>query len=162
MTTRYLTSIVLVCILAVGASGQSKPFIKGELGTKIDELLSRYEMYGLSGTVLVLKNDQVVIHKPYGLADIKSGRRNTLDSLYDVGSIAKTFTAAAILQLEMGGKLTTADPISKHLGEFPADKSGVTIHHLLTHTAGFKLDAGDAGITPADSPADFLRKAKAA
>ena len=134
--------------------------VKGETGAKVDELLTRYAMYGFSGTVLIVKNDQIVINKAYGLADIEGGKPNTVDTLYDVGSIAKTFTASAILQLETQGKLKTSDVISKYLGEFPADKAGITIHHLLTHTAGLKLDAGDAGINPTTAPDEFLRKAK--
>jgi CubicO group peptidase (beta-lactamase class C family) len=60
----------------------------------------------------------------------------------------------------MQGKLKTSDVIGKYLGEFPADKAGITIHHLLTHTAGLKLDAGDVGINPTTAPDEFLRKAK--
>ena len=62
----------------------------------------------------------------------------------------------------MQGKLKTNDLIGKYLGDFPADKTGITIHHLLTHTAGLKLDAGDVGINPAIAPDEFLRKAKEA
>jgi CubicO group peptidase (beta-lactamase class C family) len=96
------------------------------------------------------------------LADIQGGKPNTVNTLYDVGSIAKTFTAAAILQLEMQSKLKTSDVIGKYLGEFPADKAGITIHQLLTHTAGLKLDAGDVGINPTTAPDEFLRKVKGA
>lgn len=137
-----------------------KGLVKGETGAKLDELLTRYAMYGFSGTVLIVKNNQVVISKGYGLADVERGKVNTVNTLFDVGSIAKTFTAAAILQLEMQGKLKTDDSISKYLGDFPKDKAGITIHHLLTHTAGLKLDAGDAGINPSDDREGFLRKAK--
>jgi hypothetical protein len=139
----------------------SQGVVKGEVGAKADELLARYSMYGFSGTVLIVKNNRIVFHKAYGLADIEAAKPNTLDTLYDVGSIAKTFTAAAILQLEMRGKLKTSDAISQYLGEFPADKAGITIHHLLSHTAGLKLYAGDVGINPITPPDEFLRKVKA-
>jgi CubicO group peptidase (beta-lactamase class C family) len=137
-----------------------KEVISGEYGAKFDELLSRYEMYGFSGTVLVVKNNQIVINKGYGLADLQNKKSNTVETLFDVGSIAKTFTAAAILQLEMRGKLKTDDLISKYLNESPPDKSSITIHQLLTHTAGFKLDAADVGSTPTDNRAEFLEKVK--
>jgi len=120
----------------VKVSTSQKSIVKGEAGAKMDELLTRYEMYGFSGTVLIIKDNQIVINKAFGLADRESGIPNTVDTLYDVGSIAKTFTAAAILQLEMQGKLKTGDVIGKYLGEFPADKAGITIHQLLTHTSG--------------------------
>jgi CubicO group peptidase (beta-lactamase class C family) len=141
-------------------SSSQKDSVISETGAKTDELLTRYAMYGFSGTVLVVKDNQIVMHKAYGLADIQGGKHNTINTLYDVGSIAKTFTATAILQLEMQGKLKTSDVIGKYLGEFPNDKSGITIHHLLTHTAGLKLDAGDVGVNPTTAPDEFLRKAK--
>jgi CubicO group peptidase (beta-lactamase class C family) len=140
----------------------SQGVVKGEVGAKADELLARYSMYGFSGTVLIVKNNRIVFHIAYGLADIEAAKPNTLDTLYDVGSIAKTFTASAILQLEMHGKLKTSDAISQYLGEFPADKAGITIHHLLSHTAGLKLYAGDVGINPITPPDEFLRKVKEA
>jgi CubicO group peptidase (beta-lactamase class C family) len=61
-------------------------------------------------------------------------------TLFNVASVGKIFTAAAVLKLEMKGKLKTSDLISKYLGEFPGEKSGATIHHLLTHTAGLIVD----------------------
>jgi CubicO group peptidase (beta-lactamase class C family) len=51
-------------------SASQKSIVKGETGAKMDELLTRYAMYGFSGTVLIIKNNQIVINKAYGLADI--------------------------------------------------------------------------------------------
>jgi len=153
--------VLSVCHLSGQKSNSfEKETVSGEHGAKFDELLSRYETYGFSGTVLVVKNDKIVINKGYGLADLQNKKSNTVNTLFEVGSIAKTFTAAAILQLEMRGKLKTDDLISKYLGEFPPDKSSITIHQLLTHTAGLKLDAADVGSTPNDSRAEFLEKVK--
>ncbi|HEV2884377.1 MAG TPA: serine hydrolase domain-containing protein, partial [Pyrinomonadaceae bacterium] len=135
---------------------------KGAVGNKANELLTRYAMYGLSGTVLIVQNDQIVFQRAFGLADIERKRPNTLNTVYDAGSIAKTFTATAILQLESAGKLKTGDAISKYLGEFPSDKATITIHHLLSHTAGLKLDPQDVGINPITAPDDFLKKVKEA
>lgn len=153
--------LATICVAQIAPSGQEvKGSIKGGIGAKLDELLTRYAMYGFSGTVLIVKNNQVLISKGYGLADVERGKANTVNTLFDVGSIAKTFTATAILQLEMQGKLKTDDSINKYLGEFPKDKASITIHHLLTHTAGLNLDARDAGITPTDSREEFLQKVK--
>jgi CubicO group peptidase (beta-lactamase class C family) len=168
---KIIFALTIFCALFVTnkAFGQNaktsvsdKETVKDEIGKRLEELLSRYAMYGFSGSVIVVKNNQIVINKGFGLADATSGKFNSADTLFDVGSIAKTFTAAAILQLEMQGKLKTDDSIGRYLGEFPSDKAGITIHQLLTHTAGFKLDAGDAGINPTNSREEFLQKAKAA
>jgi CubicO group peptidase (beta-lactamase class C family) len=67
-------------------------------------------------------------------------RATGCDTVYDVGSITKQFTAAAILKLEMMGKLRVTDRTSQHIGRVPRDKRRITVHHLLTHTSGL-IDA---------------------
>lgn len=125
-------------------STSDKPPVK-ELGNQeasaaLDQLLSRYSAYGFSGTVLVARRDEVLIEKGYGLADRSLGILNKADTLYYIASVTKTVTAAAILKLEMQGKLDTADVLSKYIGELPADKSAITLHHLLIHSSGLPDD----------------------
>lgn len=128
----------------------NKIVVDGELGAKLDELLTRYQQYGFSGTVLIARAGRVVLHKGYGLADREKKIANTTNTLFEMGSLTKTFTAAAILRLEMQGRLKTSDSISKYLGEFPKPKAAATIHHLLTHTAGLMGD----GATRSDDGSD--------
>jgi len=109
----------------------------------VSTYLSRLEGFGFSGALLVTGGDTVLLRSLHGLADQETGRRWRSDTVLDIGSCAKQFTAAAILALEADGKLRTSDPVSKHLVGVPADKSAMTIHHLLTHTAGLRLDFGD-------------------
>ena len=106
--------------------------------TPIDDLITRYEKLGrFSGAVLVARDGQVVHAKGYGLANREHRVPNRGDTRFMIGSLAKQFTAAAILKLEQDGKLSTADTISKHLPDYPkAQGEKVTIHHLLTHTSG--------------------------
>lgn len=130
--------LLLLTLLATGCA--SSP-LRNELHT----LLRQYESQGFSGTVLVAKDGRVVLHEGYGLADRERGIRNDKDTLFEVASLAKTFTAAAILQLEARGALRKTDVLSKHLGRFPPEKSAATIHHLATHTAGLVPDGHDLG-----------------
>ena len=76
-----------------------------------------------SGSILVARGDQVIYEQG-------SGRHR-------VASLTKQFTAAAILLLEERGKLRIDDPVKTHLPNTPAAWEGMTIFHLLTHTAGF-------------------------
>jgi CubicO group peptidase (beta-lactamase class C family) len=64
----------------------------------------------------------------------------TAENVVDLGSITKQFTAAAILRLETDGKLGTGDAITRFFKEVPPDKRGITLHHLLTHSAGLTSD----------------------
>jgi CubicO group peptidase (beta-lactamase class C family) len=110
------------------------------LGEQLDDLMTSFTKEGYSGAVLVSRNREIILRKGYGLADRERKIQNTPETLFNVASVGKIFTAAAILKLQMQGKLKTSDLISKYLGEFPKEKSGATIHHLLTHTAGLVPD----------------------
>lgn len=137
-------AVLLLCVLLfpVYAVAQ-KGFVNGKLGEELDDLMTDFSKKGYSGAVLVTQNGEIILRKGYGLADRERKIQNTPLTLFNVASVAKTFTAAAVLKLEMQGKLKTSDIISKYLGEFPKEKSGATIHHLLTHTAGL-VPAGTA------------------
>jgi CubicO group peptidase (beta-lactamase class C family) len=78
--------------------------------------------------------------------------RFTSDSPFPLGSIPKQFTATAILMLQEQGRLSVSDPISKFLPQTPADKRSITLHHLLTHTAGMPTYSGpDAELITRDT-----------
>jgi len=90
------------------------------------------------GAVLVMKGDSVIFMKCIGLADLVTGDEITPKTLFNLGSISKTFVANGILILEERGKLSVSDPLSKYFPEFKSRKiaDSVTITHLLTHTSG--------------------------
>lgn len=132
---KFVILLLCVLLLPVWAAAQ-KGFVEGKLGKELDDLMTDFSRKGYSGSVLVAQKGEIVLHKGYGLADRERRIQNTPQTLFNVASIAKTFTAAAVLKLEMQGKLRTDDLISKYLGTFPKEKGGATIHHLLTHTAG--------------------------
>jgi CubicO group peptidase (beta-lactamase class C family) len=91
---------------------------------------------GIQGSVLLAKGDQIILSRGFGLANIELGVANKPETKFRLGSITKQFTAAAILQLQEQGKLKVTEPISKYIPGSPAAWSGITIHHLLTHTSG--------------------------
>jgi CubicO group peptidase (beta-lactamase class C family) len=112
--------------------------VEGEAAAKIDQRLSDLAHKDFSGVVLVAENDVVILAKGYGFADKARKVQYTTDTVFDIGSITKPFTASAILRLEMDGKLKVTDPITKFFKDVPDDKKTITLHHLLTHTAGFE------------------------
>lgn len=88
-----------------------------------------------NGVVLIKQSDSTVLKTCYGTADRK--KPIELNTRFDIGSLTKQFTAAAILQLVHEGKLKLNDPINKHLGSHASERwKKVTIHQLLTHTSG--------------------------
>jgi CubicO group peptidase (beta-lactamase class C family) len=118
--------------------------VAGDLGARIDSYMTRAASFGMSGTLLVARNGEVVVHKSYGLADRRAHLPLEEDMPMLIGSLGKQFTAAAILKLEMEGKLSTSDTVGRFFPDAPADKRGITLHQLLTHTAGYSyLPAGN-------------------
>jgi len=109
----------------------------------IQDFLSGEGNKGYSGTVLVGKKGEVLFENGIGLADRESKRKQTAETVFSIGSITKQFTAAAIMKLEVQGKLEVNDVISKYFPGAPADKKNITLHQLLTHTAGFAEVLGD-------------------
>jgi CubicO group peptidase (beta-lactamase class C family) len=88
------------------------------------------------GTVLVVKDDHVILDKAYGFANLEWNVPNTTATKFRLGSLTKQFTAASILLLEERGKLKLDDPVKKYLPDAPASWDKITIFNLLTHTSG--------------------------
>ena len=144
-TSRKLILLLLLTgLLCRGVIAQhANETVAGELGKKLDAHLTLATRNGFSGAVLVVKNGQVILAKGYGMANRQRKIPVTRDTVFDIGSLVKQFTAAAILKLEMKGKLRVTDPISNYFKNVPPDKATMTLHHLLTHTAGFPDQIGD-------------------
>ncbi|MCF6280401.1 MAG: serine hydrolase [Flavobacteriaceae bacterium] len=113
-----------------------------EVTNRINTYLSELETVGFSGTVLVELNGNKVISKGYGYSNKSKELKNKPSTIFSTGSITKQFTATAILKLEMQGKLSTDDNISKYFDNVPKDKSAITIHDLLRHQSGLKSNIG--------------------
>jgi CubicO group peptidase (beta-lactamase class C family) len=88
-----------------------------------------------NGSVLVVKNDKILMNKGYGYADMETKRLNDSKTVFYIGSISKVFVSTAIMQLQEQGKLNVKDPLSKYIADFP-NANQITLYHLLTHTSG--------------------------
>lgn len=111
---------------------------KGIPGQDIQGLVERYaELDMFSGTVVVADHGKVVYSGAYGDANKDHRIANRLDTRYNIGSIGKTFTAVAIMQLVESGKLRLDDTLGKFLPDFPfPEKDAITIQQLLNHSSG--------------------------
>lgn len=131
--------IPLALAAAVPAAAQTAIPIRtqaAEAVARLDEHVRRLVPFGFSGSVLVAVDGDPVLSRGYGMADAEAGISVTPETVFDIGSLTKQFTAAALLKLEDEGRLRVTDPISRWLPDVPADKAGVTLHDLLTHSAG--------------------------
>lgn len=121
----------------------------------LDELISTYERLGrFNGAVAIKKGNDVVYQRANGYANEQVETTNGVDKIFAIGSLSKQFTATAILLLVQQKKLALNDPIAKHLPYYQNEVGNlVTIHHLLTHTAGIPdpMDTGE-GIDGKNDP----------
>ncbi len=131
------------------ASPGRQPFdpghvLAGPVAARVDSFMTAAAGYGMAGTLLVERDDKVILNKGYGIADRGQGVRATTSTPYLLGSLSKQFTAAAIYKLESQGKLHLADTLGQWFPEAPVDKRGITIDQLVHHTSGLPyLNRGD-------------------
>lgn len=89
-----------------------------------------------SGAVLVAQGGLPIFSRSYGMANYELNVPISSDTVFDVASITKQFTATAIMQLQEAGRLKVGDPICNYLDDCPSAWRPITIRHLLTHTSG--------------------------
>jgi CubicO group peptidase (beta-lactamase class C family) len=90
------------------------------------------------GCAIGVESEGSTIVRGYGLADLERNIAITPDTIFEAGSVAKQFTAAAILLLAGDGKLSLDDPVRKYLPELPDYGQPLTIRHMLNHTSGLR------------------------
>jgi CubicO group peptidase (beta-lactamase class C family) len=138
----FITALLLFCIFSIGNqrcinnSRQSRDSVE----IKIDTLVARMGISSETpgGVVGVVKNGRLIFKKAWGLANYETKEPNTTSTLFNLGSVSKQFTAAAILLLEKEKKLSIKDDIRKYLPDFPDYGYTITIENLIHHTSGIK------------------------
>jgi CubicO group peptidase (beta-lactamase class C family) len=104
----------------------------------------------LHGTVMVTKGGSLVTDLAGGLADIQAGVQCTADTRFQLCSVSKQFTASAVMLLVESGGLDLDEPVDRWLPEAPRQWRQVTLHHILSHTAGIPHYREAPGLDPAE------------
>ena len=128
-TKSLAMSIFLAPLLAITSAMGATDSVDGF----VNDYLKRKQIPGCA--LMVRYNGEVVLSQGYGLANLEHGVRVTPQTVFQSGSMAKQFTAMAVMMLVEQHKLSLGDPIAKYLG-VPKTWSGITVRHLLTHTSG--------------------------
>src|SRR5918992_2858055 len=113
-----------------------------DFGAELDEFaveaFNRQPLAGLA--VGVVRDGELVYERGLGFADVNARRQVTADTVFRIGSISKTMTAIAVVQLVEQGRVGLDDPVNEHLRGYRVEhrpgSPPVTIRHLLTHTSG--------------------------
>lgn len=106
------------------------------ISTLADELQREHLAGTFDGLVLVAQGNTVLFKNAYGYADRKGSVKNSITTISDMGSIAKTFTAAAVLQLVQKKRLQLSDTIGDFYPTAPMKSQSITIKQLLGHSSG--------------------------
>lgn len=130
----YRFAIIFIVLLTVFSCAASDAY------TPMEAWSTARASSEFSGSVLIVKGEDIVFERGYGLADKENNQAFTTDTVIDVLSLTKQFTAAAILKLEEQGKLSVNDTLDKFFDNVPTDKKNITLHQLLTHRSGLKGD----------------------
>ena len=131
-----IRAVLVPCILLASCASEPQGTCEEVIDLFIWSEMAKRRIPGLA--LAIVDRGELVRCRGYGIADLEHGVRATPDTVFELASITKTFTAAAILMLVEEGKLTLEDPIERHLPGAPEALRGITVRHLLTHTSGLK------------------------
>lgn len=125
-------------MLGTGSASQTKA-AQDKAAAAVDEVFADFTKPGAPGcAAAVYRNGKLIYAKGYGLANIEEDVPITPQTVFDIGSTSKQFTAASILLLEKQGKLSVNDDVRKYIPELPDYGQKITILHLLNHTSGLR------------------------
>ena len=126
-------AVIVALLIGSGTSISAK-------GDVIDDYVSaqirQRHIPGLS--LAIVRNGRITKAQGYGFANVELKAPATKETVYEIGSNTKQFTAAAIMMLVQDGKIHLDDQITKYFPEAPEAWRGITIRHLLSHTSGIQ------------------------
>ena len=138
MRSRVRWILAALPLLALAGDGRASPQDSRGVRTQVDEIFKAFRRATPGCAVGADVKDQPVVRASYGMADLERDVPFSVDTIASPGSVAKQFTAAAVLLLERDGKLSLDEPARKYLPELPAAAAAVTIRQMLNHTAGLR------------------------
>ena len=142
---RLLVTVIATASILVGVAGwrAANTFAQSAGAPDLAAIRAIVEAPITSGkvagaSVVVARQSQTILSESFGKADLELDVPMPADASFEIGSVTKQFTAAAILLLVERGKLALDDELTKYLPDYPTHDRGITIRHLLTHTSGIK------------------------
>lgn len=146
-------------ILLIISTIMLSTFLFGQDSTarKLDELIIAYANAGrFNGSALVAIHGNILLQKGYGLKNAAAKTVNDENTIYQIASVTKQFTATVILKLVEQNKMSLDDKLGKYYSGFPNGDS-ITINNLLTHTSGLRnFTEEDSSINATDEQQTVL------
>lgn len=143
LSSLQLFSLVAILTLCADCNAQSKTDFKELEATAVREMKDTNTP---GAAIVIVKGDRVVFAKGYGISNIETGAPVTTDMLFRIGSLTKPFTAATLISLAEEGKIKLDAPVGDYVKGLNAKLGQVTLHQLLSHTAGIQDGARPFGL----------------
>ena len=136
----FLLGLASLALPAVAAAQPAAAAAPASQAAAVDAVVEKamQTRHFPAASIAVVKDGTVVLAKGYGLSDVEKSIKATEQTVYQLASVTKPFTATAILMLVEDGKLSLDGKITEILPGLPAAWAPVTVRHLLTHTSGIK------------------------
>jgi len=131
MNIRKLRILLILSILMCETvSAQDK-----EISNYIEKVMNDRNIPGVS--IAVVQDQKITFMKSFGIANLETNSLVTNESVFQLASLTKPFTALCIMKLVEQGKIGLQNSITSYIDSLPEAYKMITVHHLLTHTAGF-------------------------
>ena len=161
-SSKFILLAVIVLLIQTVALAQ-----KNKIALINDFAAAKHKYHNFNGNILVAEKGKIIFKKSFGFADFKNKKPVTDDSVFNIASISKQFTAAAVMLAVERGLLSLDDSLSKYFPDIPYE--GVTLRQMLTHISGlpeqnelmYKFWNSDAPVTNRDM-VEYLIKYKPA
>jgi CubicO group peptidase (beta-lactamase class C family) len=147
----FVTGSLLTCAAQQAITSRVDEYVNAEM--------QRERIPGLS--LAVIKDGQIILAKGYGMANVEHQVPVKPETVFQSGSMGKQFTATAVMMLVEEGKLSLDDKITKYFSDAPPAWQGITVRHLLTHTAGTTDYPRDFDFRRDYTEAELLKRAEA-
>mgnify|MGYP002623970668 CR=1 FL=1 len=135
-------TLLLVCWgggSAWSEAGQGTATSTSERAAEVDALFGDWNRDDAPGAVVAVIRDGAIVHqRAYGMADLERSVALSTESVLEIGSISKQFTAMCVLLLELDGALGLDDDVREHLPEMPDYGEPITLRQLAHHTSGVR------------------------
>lgn len=122
------------------ATAQRSTITRDAFRARADSLVFTYlaESRAPSAAFAVIRGNDTLAYGAHGLANVETWRAPTATTIYELGSITKQFTSAAVMKLVEQGRVALDDDLSKYVPQFPLQGKKVSIRQLLNHTSGIR------------------------
>jgi CubicO group peptidase (beta-lactamase class C family) len=166
-------AVLAACLAAIAptahAQAPASTATDTSLTARTDRVFAQWDRSDSPGCTLgIFRDGRIAYARGYGMANLELGVGLSPQSVLDIGSTSKQFTAMSVVLLAQQGKLSLDDDVRKNIPELPAYQKPVTVRHLLTHTSGLRdyltlwylAGIDDADFTTEAEALDIIRRQK--